>query len=90
MCSVSACAVSECAYNTGRACHAISVTIAAGPHPVCGTFLKSSTRSGSEGKARVGECRSAACRYNADSRCSAPSIQVDYCWGHVDCRTYAN
>lgn len=89
MCSVSKCEVSLCAYNMGKSCYAIAITIAAGPHPVCSTFLKSSSHSGGSGQALVGECRAAACRYNTDSRCGASDIEVDYCWGYVDCWTFS-
>lgn len=88
---VSNCAVSECAYNLERRCGAIAIVIASGPHPVCGTFLKTAGSSGKRiGDARVGECRYSICRHNANAKCNAGSIEVDYWWGQVDCRTFAS
>lgn len=89
-CRVSRCEVSECAYNMDKACHAIAIHVASGPHPICGTFLKSMARSGTGSRAaHVGSCKASACRHNSGFQCGAPNIQVDYCWGYVDCRTFA-
>ena len=89
--AVSRCAVSECTYNMEQRCSAIAIVIASGPHPRCGTFLKTSnSSSGRIGDAQVGECRYSICRHNTDARCSAGNIEVDYWWGVVDCRTYAS
>ena len=88
---VSRCEVSECAYNFEKRCGAIAIVIASGPHPQCGTFLRMSGSSGKRtGDAHVGECRYSACRHNADSKCTAGKIEVDYWWGVVDCRTFAS
>lgn len=90
MANVSECAVSECAYNTGKSCHAIAITIGDGAHPMCDTFFKSSAHGGIKSQtAGVGACKVSSCRHNNDFECSSESIKVGICEDHGDCMTFS-
>jgi hypothetical protein len=87
---VSDCTVSDCAYNTGKACHALAITIGENPdQPVCDTFFQSSTHGGVKGAtAGVGACKTADCSFNKDFECTASKITVGMKSGEPDCLTF--
>lgn len=84
------CAVSNCAYNSKKTCHAIAVTIGhPKSDPKCDTFFESSVRGGVEDMtAGVGACKTEDCRYNVHFECAATSIQVGMKEGDPDCLTF--
>jgi hypothetical protein len=86
---VSACQISQCAYNANHTCHARAITIGDGNNPGCDTFL------GGLGHARethrmagVGACKVTACKYNDDFECMASEIHVGYASSLVNCLTF--
>lgn len=86
---VSECAVTECAYNITKKCHARAITIGDGVHAACDTFLPASTHVHTEETiAGVGACKVADCRHNDDFECRAKAIRVDRHQEHADCVTY--
>jgi hypothetical protein len=88
--NVDACDVTECVYNTSKACHARAITVGDSVDPCCDTFTKSSMHVKSTTQmAGVGACKVTGCVHNADFECGAPSIRVGYvAANHVDCLTY--
>ncbi len=88
--SVEACEVTQCAYNTDRACHAQAITVGDGEHPSCDTFFPSATHAQNTSQtAGVGACKVTACQYNDDLGCAARSIHVSPHQGHADCATFS-
>ena len=88
--AVSACAIEECAYNSGKSCHAIAITIGDGDRPMCDTFFKSQARGGATETAGVGACKVSACRHNKDYECGAADVQVGNLQNHSNCMTFAS
>lgn len=86
---VSECAISECAYNSDKACHAIAITIGDGDSPMCDTFFKSSRHGGTIETAGVGACKVSACSHNTDFECTAASIRVGQAQSLGKCMTFA-
>jgi len=87
---VSECAVSQCAYNVEKTCHARAITIGDGVHPGCDTFLGTSSHTrGKQQIAGVGACKVAACRHNDDYECSAERINVGFNAEKINCLTYS-
>ena len=87
--NVSACDVTNCAYNAEGNCHARAITVGDGEHAACDTYLPS------EGHTRqvlriagVGACKVTGCVHNADFECQAPAIRVGWHQEHADCATY--
>ena len=87
---VSGCSVTDCAYNTDKACHALAITIGEDPNdPTCDTFFNSSAHGGvKETIAGVGACKTSNCEYNKDLECSASAIEVGMKGDQVDCLTF--
>jgi hypothetical protein len=86
---VSECAVTECAYNADRSCHARAITIGDGVHPGCDTFLSSGMHSKETKRtAGVGACKVTGCSHNDDFECMADSIHVGIQEDQVNCLTY--
>ncbi|EGJ51853.1 DUF1540 domain-containing protein [Desulfocurvibacter africanus] len=88
--TVQKCSVSDCAYNTEQACHALAITIGEKPSdPLCDTFFTSSKHGGiKEATAGVGACKSFDCSFNRDYECTASSIQVGMKQSQPDCLTF--
>jgi hypothetical protein len=87
---ISSCAVTECAYNTDKMCHAKAITVGDGVHAMCDTYFKASVHGGIKDQTgEVGACKVSACRFNTDLECQANSIQVSYHKDHPDCITFA-
>lgn len=87
--AVAQCQATECAYNQGRKCHALAITIGDAENPQCDTFIVSSTNGGdSSVTARVGACKVSKCKYNRSLECSAPNISVGYMKSEVSCTTF--
>lgn len=87
---VSDCSVTDCAYNTGKSCHAMAITVGADPdEPVCDTYFTSTTHGGIKAAvAGVGACKAAECQYNEALECTASSINVGYRGNQPDCLTF--
>lgn len=89
MSAVKDCAVSNCAYNEKKGCHALAITIGESADPMCDTYFKSDTHGGVKEKmAGVGACKVAECRFNERFECSAPDIHVGFKHNHPDCLTF--
>jgi hypothetical protein len=83
------CAVTECAYNADKKCHAMAITVGDAQHPVCDTFCQSDTKGGDASRiASVGACKVMMCKFNMSLECEAPGISVGRRGKEVDCLTY--
>ena len=84
------CSVSDCAYNTGKACHAMAITVGEQPSdPVCDTFFQSPTHGGvMDMTAGVGACKTADCQHNRDYECTAAGIHVGLKENQPDCLSF--
>ncbi|WP_239077545.1 DUF1540 domain-containing protein [Geobacter sp. SVR] len=88
--TISACEVTDCAYNANRQCHTMAVTVG-GPETCarCDTYLHASPKGGvSDMTGGVGACKVKDCSFNSSFECSAPSIKVSQHQGHADCTTF--
>jgi hypothetical protein len=88
--AVSQCAVTECAYNAGAACHAKAVTIGDGDNPGCDTYFTNSKHTHRARTAGVGACKVMGCKHNDDFECSADAINVGFNSSEINCLTYAS
>ena len=88
--SVKRCDAEECAYNKGRQCHALAITVGDEMHPRCDTFCAYSFKGGDSTQVgRVGACKVSDCTYNEKLECSASSIYVGpHMQKDFDCKTY--
>jgi hypothetical protein len=87
--AVQACDATSCAYNVGRNCHALAITIGDGIHAACDTFIANGLHArDTSHTAGVGACKATSCRYNSDLECSAGAIHVNVHADHADCATY--
>lgn len=87
--NVSACQVTECAYNRDQNCHARAITVGDGVKPGCDTFFVSASHVQKNAEtAGVGACKVSGCRYNDDLECQAAAIEVGFLGDSVDCLTY--
>jgi len=85
---VSSCSVASCGYNhDGCRAHAISVT--AGSHAHCATFVDTATKGGHAEHAAVGACSRSDCTHNDDLACTASAIEVGASFDEADCLTFA-
>ena len=88
--TISACNVTDCAYNTNQQCHTMAVTVG-GPEVCarCDTYFNASQKGGvSDMTASVGACKVNDCSFNSSFECTAPSIKVGQHQGHADCTTF--
>jgi hypothetical protein len=86
---VSACEVTECAYNVERGCHARAITIGDDVHPGCDTFFTSTKHASHYKKtAGVGACKVSGCTFNEEFECMADAIEVGFQGGDINCLTY--
>lgn len=86
---VTACDITQCAYNLERKCHALAITVGDGAHPQCDTFCPSSTKGGdAKAIAGVGACKVSQCQHNKNLECQAQGIQIGYMQNEVDCLTF--
>lgn len=89
MSQVKECEVERCAYNRGRKCHALAITIGDMTHPHCDTFCGGSASGGDDGStAGVGACKTGDCQFNRSLECTASSIRVSWCGDEADCVTF--
>lgn len=87
---VSACSITDCAYNTDERCHAKAITIGDGDTPHCDTlFCGSPSVKSVRQQAGIGACKVSSCSYNDDLECSANSITVGLADDSVKCLTYS-
>jgi len=83
------CSVTECSYNTNKACHAIAITVGDSTCAMCDTYYKSSQKGGAmEITGSVGACKE-DCKFNKSLECAASGIHVANHMGHADCSTYS-
>jgi hypothetical protein len=88
--AVGECEVTECAYNTDSTCHARAITVGAGLHPSCDTFITRADHVQDVSHAAgVGACKVSTCQHNHDLECQAESIHVSHHGGHADCTTFS-
>jgi len=85
---ISRCAAVKCAYNKGRMCHALAVTIGSS-HQQCDTYMEDTQKGGVEGViGTVGACHMKNCRFNEQLECAATEIEVGAHSQHGDCSTF--
>lgn len=87
--NVTECSVSKCAYNMGKKCHAVAITVGDTTHPMCDTFFESERHSTSQNMAGIGACKVSICKHNTDFQCSAESIRVDSRGAAAACVTFS-
>ncbi len=91
--AVTACSVSECAYNTGSACHARAITVGNQVHPGCDTYfnlgeaIENHTKA-TQRQAGVGACKMFNCQFNEDFECMAEEVSVGLSDNMISCLTY--
>jgi hypothetical protein len=88
MTRIAECSVTECAYNTGRACRAIAITVGNSDLPMCDTFHVAREHSAEHGHAGVGACKIAACLHNRQLECHAGNVLIGKLEARVRCITY--
>ena len=87
--TVSECAVTECAYNVAKACHARAITIGDGVHPGCDTFFRAAPHAHDTNRtAGVGACKVTGCTHNDDYECTAPMISVGFKGKDINCLSF--
>jgi len=90
MVKITACDVTECAYNKHNSCHTMAITVGdpdmKTPH--CDTYIKYDKGGIPDMKAGVGACKVADCTYNESLECNAQSIQVGVRSTEADCMTF--
>ena len=84
------CDADECAYNTGRQCHAMAITVGDLEHAMCDTYTQGSMKAGDPSMTGcVGACKMSGCTHNMSLQCSAPGITVGtHLPNDFDCMTY--
>ncbi|APT85765.1 hypothetical protein CFLV_00055 [Corynebacterium flavescens] len=84
---VSACAVSDCAYNiNGCRAFAVSVNTAA----ECSTYIPRDEKvSSPKVNAQVGACQRATCVHNMDLECTAKNVSFDRSDGKAECLSFS-
>ncbi len=86
---IAECGVTECVYNTDRACHAHAITVGDGIRPGCDTYMSSTVHTKArERRAGVGACKVTGCVHNDDFECSAQHIHVGFAGQSVNCLTF--
>lgn len=89
MTQIDSCNVENCAYNSGKTCHAIAITVG-GPHQECDTFLESSQKGGEKNSVSgIGACRIEDCVFNRSFLCGADRIKIGPHETHADCLSYS-
>jgi hypothetical protein len=91
MTKITACDVTNCAYNKHNSCHTLAITIG-GPEvcPQCDTFVTGSQMGGIQDmKGGVGACKVSSCSHNVSLECNAKSITVGWHMNHPDCKTFS-
>ncbi len=88
---VETCSVASCAYNEGRSCHALAITVGEPSPTTCATYTPKS--DGKQGGSRitianVGACKAASCAHNKNLVCTAAEISVGMSAGAVSCLSY--
>lgn len=86
---VKMCSVENCAFNTGKACHALGITIGSPKAALCDTFTETGVHVGHATEmAGVGACKMEECRFNEGLYCTAESIEVRKTNQGAICATY--
>ncbi len=85
---ISGCGMTDCAFNTGKLCHAKSICIG-DDHPKCDTYTRSADKIGDTTViGRVGVCKVKSYSYNSTPLCSASAIKLSRHRDHADCAMY--
>lgn len=84
---VTSCEVTDCFFNSQRACHAPAINVGS-DHPKCDAFVPSARHIARPDPGLVGACHIEECRFNTEMTCSAAGIVVLGHSGHADCGTY--
>jgi hypothetical protein len=90
MTSITACDVTDCAYNKHNSCHTLAITVG-GPEecPRCDTYVGGAPAGGIlDMRGGVGACKVSNCTHNAALECSAGKITIGRHMDHPDCRTF--
>lgn len=83
------CEVTDCAYNSGTACHAWAITIGDGTTPKCDTFFHFKNKGGDpETIASIGACKVSGCQFNKKLECQASEVVVGFREHEADCLTF--
>lgn len=82
---VSACAVTDCAYNIDG-CRAFAVTVNTAAE--CGTYIPRDEKIPPKVNAQVGACQRANCVHNLDLECTATNVTFDRSGGKAECLTF--
>lgn len=86
---VKECQVERCAYNQGKMCHALAITVGDDDEPRCDTFFENAEKGGERsGSAGVGACKVATCEHNQGFECHASAIQVGMMHDEAECLTF--
>lgn len=86
---VKMCSAENCAFNTGKACHALGITVGDPNAASCDTFMESGTHvKHATEMAGVGACKMEDCRHNEGLYCTADSIEVRKTANGAVCATY--
>jgi len=90
MSTVQGCAVTGCAYNSDRKCHAKAITVGDGQTPGCDTSFSNGSHVRETARvAGVGACKVSSCRFNDDYECTAGNVSVGMSQANrAQCMTY--
>lgn len=89
MSMVAECSHEECAYNTGKSCHAKAITVGDSINPLCDTVLhRADNVHATDIHAGVGACKVSDCSFNEDLECTADSIAIGLQNDNARCMTY--
>lgn len=86
---VSSCSVEACGYNHDG-CRAHAISVSAGAHAHCATFVDTDLKGGHADVASVGACSRTDCSHNEDLGCTAAAITVGASFDEADCLTFAS
>ena len=87
---VSHCEAISCAYNIGRKCHALAITVGDISDHHCDTMCRNSFHTRQIGKAGVGACKVASCAHNLSLECQADEIRIGMNnMGQAECLSFS-
>ena len=82
------CSMENCAYNKGKRCHAMAITVGS-PCAMCDTYLRSTHKGGVAAETGgVGACKMEDCKANVDLQCTGKGIHVKPHGSHPDCASF--
>jgi hypothetical protein len=87
--AIANCDATMCAYNVGKKCHTLAITVGDGGCPLCDTAIKSEVKAGiPEMNAEVGACKVDECEYNDSLECRAHGVNIKMHRQHAECGTF--